>query len=238
MIKKERIVFFGDSLIEGAYGVTYVDEIKKYSGADRFEITNAGKAGNTSWNLLARIDQDVLNMAPTVVIVQIGGNDFLTVHLPLQGLIRRFGKMQRKCPITPEIFHENYERILDKLESRPEMRVLCVVTPTPGENPYSSIDKLFSSYMDVVRDAAHERGLTLVDFNTPFLESLRKEEGSRDYSFLRCLYSYIMVRLFRSDPERVAARQGLKLTFDTLHPNRKGAQLLARTLAAELKMDG
>jgi lysophospholipase L1-like esterase len=237
VIKKKRIVFFGDSLVEGSYGVTYVDEIKKYSGADRLEITNAGKAGNTSWNLLARIDQDVLHMAPNVVIVQIGGNDFLTVHSPLNGLIRRFGKMQRKCPITPEIFQETYERILYKLGSRPEMRVLCIVTPTPGENPYSSTDKLFSSYMDIVRDAAHERGLTLVDFNAPFVESLRKEGGSRDYSFLRCLYSHIMVRLFKRDPEEVAARQGLKLTFDTLHPNRKGAQLLARTLAPELKMD-
>jgi lysophospholipase L1-like esterase len=146
--------------------------------------------------------------------------------------------MQRECPIFPEIFLENYKRILDRLEVLSKMRVLCVVAPTPGENPYSSIDKFFSTYMDVVRDAAHERGLTLVDFNAPFVEYLCKEGGGRDFSFLRCLYSHIMVRLFRRDPEEVASRQGLKLTFDSLHPNRKGAKLLARTLAPELKMDG
>ena len=77
-----------------------------------------------------------------------------------------------------------------------------------------------------------------MDFNAPFLESLRKEGGGPDYSFHRWLYSYLMVRFLRRDPEEVAARQGLKLTFDSLHPNRRGAQLLARTLAPELNRDG
>jgi lysophospholipase L1-like esterase len=237
MASKERIVFFGDSLTEGSYGVTYVDAIRKQEGADRFEIINAGKAGNTSWNLLARIDRDVLDRAPDWVVLQIGGNDFLTVYSPLHGLIRRLGRRQKKCPISPEIFLENYRKILHKLGRRPAMRVLCVVTPTLGEHPSPSVGKLFSSYMDVVRDAARDRGLTLVDFHSPFWEILQKEGGYRELSLLRCMYSKVMIRLFRGDPEQVAARQGLKLTFDTMHPNRKGAQILARTLAPDLGMD-
>jgi len=234
MVKKQRLVFLGDSLTEGSYGVTYVDDLREYGVADKFDMINAGKAGSTSWNLLARIDRDVLDMAPSAVVVHIGANDFLTVHSPLHGLIRRLGKTQKKCPIYPEVFSENYKRILDKLAIRPGMRVLCAVTPTLGENPFSSIDKLFSSYMDVVRDAAHDRGLTLVDFNAPFSEYLCREGGYRDLSLLRCFCSKATVRLFRRDPEKVAERQGLKLTFDTMHPNRKGAELLARTLAPAL----
>jgi lysophospholipase L1-like esterase len=237
MIKKERLVFFGDSMTEGSYGVTYVDELRKYGGADGFEMINAGKAGNTSWNLLARIDRDVLDKNPKVVVVEIGGNDFLTVHSPLHGLIRGWGRVQKKCPISPEIFFENYHKILDKLATQPEIRVLCVVTPTLGENPFTSIEKLFSSYMDAIRQAANDRGLVLVDFNEPFFECLRKEGGYQEFSLLRCMYSYMMIRFLRRDPEKVAASQGLKLTFDTLHPNRRGARLLAQTLAPELPIE-
>jgi lysophospholipase L1-like esterase len=91
--------------------------------------------------------------------------------------------------------------------------------------------------MDAVRNAARDRGLALVDFNAPYLAYLRKEGAYRDFSLLRCMYSYMMIRLLRRDPERVAERQELKLTFDSLHPNRKGAQLLARIIAPELRIE-
>ena len=72
-----NIIAFGDSLTAG-YGAPpgedYPSVATKLSG---LTIINAGVAGDTTESALARIDDDVLARDPRVVIVGLGGNDFL-----------------------------------------------------------------------------------------------------------------------------------------------------------------
>jgi lysophospholipase L1-like esterase len=49
----------------------------KKTNVDRYSITNAGIAGNTSANLVARVDGDVISYKPQLVIILIGTNDAL-----------------------------------------------------------------------------------------------------------------------------------------------------------------
>lgn len=71
------IIAFGDSLTAG-YGAApaeaYPGVLAKKCGV---EIGNAGVSGDTTDMALVRIDRDILSRNPRIVIVGLGGNDFL-----------------------------------------------------------------------------------------------------------------------------------------------------------------
>jgi acyl-CoA thioesterase-1 len=70
------IVAFGDSLTEGfgaGPGEDYPSRLSRMIGTP---VTNAGVSGDTTESALARVD-DVLAAHPRIVIVGLGGNDFL-----------------------------------------------------------------------------------------------------------------------------------------------------------------
>jgi acyl-CoA thioesterase I len=72
----KNIICFGDSLTEG-YGAKpgedYPSVLAKLLDQP---ITNAGVSGNTTRQALERLQTDVLDKDPKLVIVQFGGNDF------------------------------------------------------------------------------------------------------------------------------------------------------------------
>ncbi|MCM2316564.1 MAG: arylesterase [Thermoanaerobaculia bacterium] len=71
------VVAFGDSLTAG-YGVSNGEDYpSKLSARTGVAILNAGVSGDTTEAALARIDEDVLSRGPRIVIVGLGGNDFL-----------------------------------------------------------------------------------------------------------------------------------------------------------------
>jgi lysophospholipase L1-like esterase len=71
------IVAFGDSLTAGV-GATAADNyVTKLSAALGEPVVNAGVSGDTTDAALARLERDVLLHDPRIVIVGLGGNDYL-----------------------------------------------------------------------------------------------------------------------------------------------------------------
>lgn len=71
------IVAFGDSLVEG-YGATAGNDfVSLLSRRIGHPIINAGRGGDTTGTALGRLETDVLARNPRLVIVLLGGNDFL-----------------------------------------------------------------------------------------------------------------------------------------------------------------
>jgi lysophospholipase L1-like esterase len=78
-----NVIAFGDSLTAGygaGPGEDYPSRLAALLGR---EIVNAGVSGDTTEQALARIDDDVLARDPKLVIVGLGGNDFLS-SVPIQ----------------------------------------------------------------------------------------------------------------------------------------------------------
>jgi acyl-CoA thioesterase-1 len=72
-----NVIAFGDSLTAGygaAPGEDYPSRLSSLAGV---EVINAGVSGDTTESALARIDGDVLSRDPRIVLVGLGGNDFL-----------------------------------------------------------------------------------------------------------------------------------------------------------------
>jgi lysophospholipase L1-like esterase len=78
-----NLIAFGDSLTAGygaQAGEDYPSRLSALIGAPVF---NAGVSGDTTASALARLDADVLARDPRIVIVGLGGNDFLN-GVPIQ----------------------------------------------------------------------------------------------------------------------------------------------------------
>jgi lysophospholipase L1-like esterase len=73
----QAIIAFGDSLVEGRGATQGRDFISLLSTRLGRPIINAGRSGDTTGAALARLESDVLEQNPRVVIVLLGGNDFL-----------------------------------------------------------------------------------------------------------------------------------------------------------------
>jgi acyl-CoA thioesterase I len=71
------IIAFGDSLVAGVGASAGHDFVSVLSGRLGVRILNAGRPGDTTASALARLDRAVLARNPRVVIVLLGGNDFL-----------------------------------------------------------------------------------------------------------------------------------------------------------------
>jgi len=70
-----RIVCFGDSLTAGvgaSKGLDYPSRLAELTG---IEVINSGVSGNTTTDGLARLQEDVLDHQPDVVLITLGGND-------------------------------------------------------------------------------------------------------------------------------------------------------------------
>lgn len=73
----ERIIAFGDSLVEGVGASPDHDVVSVLSRRLGVPIINAGRRGDTTAAALVRLDRAVLSRNPRVVLVLLGGNDVL-----------------------------------------------------------------------------------------------------------------------------------------------------------------
>lgn len=93
-----NVIAFGDSLTAGYGAQASEDYPSRVSAATGIAIINAGVSGDTTDMALARIDKDVLSRDPRIVIVGLGGNDYL-----------------QSVPIATT--ETNLRSIIDKIES-------------------------------------------------------------------------------------------------------------------------
>ena len=113
------IVAFGDSLVEGRGATPGRDFVSLLARRLNTRIVNAGRSGDTTAAALARLDSDVLSRDPKVVIVLLGGNDYL-----------------RRVP-TEQTF-ANLEKIVDRIRRRGAAVILVGVSVGLLSDPYAS----------------------------------------------------------------------------------------------------
>lgn len=121
-----NIISFGDSLTAGYGAAAGEDYPSRLSSMIGRPIVNAGVSGDTTEMALARIDGDVLSHDPRIVIVGLGGNDYLrgvdiaTTERNLRTIIRKIHSAGAMVVLLgfgfPSLnldYHGMYERIAD-----------------------------------------------------------------------------------------------------------------------------
>ncbi|HEX2834676.1 MAG TPA: arylesterase [Thermoanaerobaculia bacterium] len=123
------LIAFGDSLTAG-YGAGEGEDFpSRLAALLHREVLNAGVSGDTTEMALARLENDVLARDPKLVIVGLGGNDFLqsvplaTTEANLRSIVRRIQQrgamvilLGYRFPSLQNNYGAMYERIADDEE--------------------------------------------------------------------------------------------------------------------------
>ena len=170
------VVAFGDSLVAGRGASNGQDFVSVLSQRTGIRIVNAGRSGDTTGGALSRLESDVFAHDPRIVIVLLGGNDFL-----------------RRVPV--EQTFENLGTIVDRIRSRGAAVILVGVSVGLLTDPYADryealaqrtasglvpgiLDGLIG-HSDLMSDAIHpnNRGYAIVaDRVEPVLRELLRDE--------------------------------------------------------------
>jgi lysophospholipase L1-like esterase len=113
------VVAFGDSLVAGRGASSGQDFVTVLSQRTGIRIVNAGRSGDTTGSALARLQTDVLAHDPRIVIVLLGGNDFL-----------------RRIPVDQAF--DNLGTIVERIRSRGAAVILVSVSVGLMSDPYAA----------------------------------------------------------------------------------------------------
>jgi len=175
---KKKIVFFGDSITElGVNKGGYIDllnnRIVNNGQTNQFELLGAGIGGNKIYDLYLRLEKDVLNKNPNVVVIWIGVNDVW--HKSLMGTGTDYDK-----------FGLFYDAVVQKIQAK-GAKVILVTPAVIGErNDHSNPqDGDLNLYANWIRQYASQKNIALVDFRKLFLEySVKNNPKQLDKGFL------------------------------------------------------
>lgn len=155
--KAKKIIFFGDSITQaGVKPGGYIDLIKKELDPLKYEVIGAGIGGNKVYDLYLRMEDDVLNKKPDLVVIYIGVNDV-------------WHKLSSRTGTDYDKFIKFYQALIDKIQHMGAKIVVC--TPAViGEkkNGANEMDKELDKYSGAIRELATKNKLPLVDLRELF----------------------------------------------------------------------
>jgi lysophospholipase L1-like esterase len=152
-----KIIFFGDSITKaGVLNKGYIDLLKNKlnTAIGTVELRGAGIDGNKVYDLYLRLETDVLDQEPDIVVIYIGIND---VWHKTSGIGTDIEK-----------FEQFYHAIMKKLQQKNIRVVLCTASVI-GEKPKGNAqDADLDAYSAVVTALAKQYNCSLVDLRLAF----------------------------------------------------------------------
>ena len=173
-LEQERWCAAGDSLTQGGL---YHQFVQLYYATRfperRLEVMNCGTNGDTTARLSARLDQDVLNHAPTLVSILLGGND-ISQSFPSDATESHIREQRAKAVA---VYRDGLRSILERLRQA-GVRSLLV---TPGlydetlvhpkaRAPNRGIQATLLDCGAVVRALAAEFAAPVIDWTQPLMD--------------------------------------------------------------------
>lgn len=116
----EQIIAFGDSITAGQGVGPQAAYPSLLSQALQLPVVNGGRGGDTTATALSRLEQDVLSADPWLVIVGLGGNDFL-----------------RRVPLVQT--EQNLREIVTSLQQQGAVVVLLGMNVYPFNGDYEAL---------------------------------------------------------------------------------------------------
>jgi len=176
--KKTKVIFFGDSITQmgvdkGGY-ITLIDSISKVEGqGERFEWMGAGIGGNKVYDLYLRLQKDVLDKKPDVVVIFIGVNDV-------------WHKSSFGTGTDPDKFEKFYQAIIDQIKATGARIILCTPAVIGERTDFSNPqDGDLNAYSTIIRRIATNNQLSLVDLRKAFLDhNLTHNKENKDRGIL------------------------------------------------------
>lgn len=160
--KRARVVFFGDSITEagvhpGGYITQLRDSLSAQGKSRQFELIGSGIGGNKIYDLYLRLEEDVLQRKPDVVVMYVGVNDVW--HRQMFG-----------TGTDADKFQKFYLALIRKFQKKGIQVIVC--TPACiGERPGGTnpLDLELDRFSAIIRQVATETQTPLCDLRRAFM---------------------------------------------------------------------
>jgi lysophospholipase L1-like esterase len=150
-----------------------MDSMLKKNNLKDYELMGAGVSSNKVYDLYLRLEDDVLNKNPDIVVIFIGVNDVW--HK------RSFG-----TGTDADKFERFYSAILKKLADKNIKAIICTPACIGEKTDVSNEqDGDLNKYCNIVRGLAAKNNLPLIDLRKIFLEyNLKNNPENKDRGIL------------------------------------------------------
>lgn len=149
--KGTSIVCFGDSITAGYGADTGQDYPSILKGKVALPVINAGVPGDTTATALRRLDSDVLAHNPKIVIITLGGNDFLQ-HVPksetlknMEAIINQIqahGAMVVWATVKTGFFSDGYAKDFEQMAKTKHVLLVADILKDILFNPQYKYDNI------------------------------------------------------------------------------------------------
>lgn len=157
--KPKRIIFFGDSITQqGVSKNGYVTLIKKSLDSTKYDIIGAGIGGNKVYDLYLRLEDDVLNKKPDLVVIYVGINDV-------------WHKQSSHTGTDYDKYLKFYQALINKIQGVGS-KVVLVTPSVVGEKKdgTNELDADLNKYAEGIRTLAAKNNLPVCDLRKIFTE--------------------------------------------------------------------
>jgi len=221
----QKVVFLGDSVTGLGWSVPggYINLVVSGLEAQGIKVTPipAGVGGNTSREMLARLDHDVLSAKPDWMTLSCGVNDV----------------WGRERGVDLETYKKNVASIVDKAEAAGIKVMILTATPI-YEVAITEFSPKLDLYNDFLRQFAKERKLPLADVNAAWMNAMKDEKPRWGTRFLTIdgvhpnpdghrLMAQAILEAFGLSPDQVATAEEKWLDAPGSATIQAGVNLLA-----------
>jgi lysophospholipase L1-like esterase len=211
------VVSAGDSLTNATFSSDYLSILRRRLEGQHFEFVNAGQLGDTSENLLKRIDKDVLACNPNFITILIGAND---------------ARKDTEIKQAIGAYRRNIEEIVLKIRNKTNVPVALISLAPLGENPNSEKNKTVEQYNAILKDIAAKQNLEYLPLFEKLIPILVDKMPADTSAFKLSLATALIKSAFqkyflRKDWDAISASNGYSILTDGIHINDKAGNILA-----------
>ncbi len=233
-----RLLIVGDSLAGGPPHLCYPSLVAKRLPV--FWTRVVALPGKTMRRLGEALARALPLYSPHLVVFQGGGNDLLIPHLEERGgrwrllamALRRGGNLPA---FNEEEFERTFRKAVEPALSQPISTVVLSI-PCLGEDLGTPLNERRRHYNRVLEKTAGELGLKVIRIDR-IQEEILGEDGEASPYLMDEFSGFFLDPLRSLTPEgafRLSERRGLLLTLDGIHPNPRGAEIIAEALLGAL----
>ncbi len=181
----DKAVFLGNSITDGGHYHSYIWLYYMTRFPDmNLKVENAGIGGNTAADMNKRLDADVFNRRPTVLMVTFGMNDsgYFEYNSDQQ---KAFGEQKYQ-----ECF-KNYQMMEKRLQELAGTKVVMMGSTPYDEtaqipnNAFKTKNEVMKRIVEFQKESAQKNGWQFIDYNAP-MTALNQQFQQKDPSFTLC----------------------------------------------------
>jgi acyl-CoA thioesterase-1 len=207
------VVCAGDSLTHASFSGDYVSVLRERLGDRGYVFVNAGVNGDTTSDLLRRLDT-IIACRPSAVTLLIGTNDC------------------RSGPIEPA--RQALSEIIARLSRETQARLALLSIPPLGEDLGSSANERVEAYNALVRELAGAHAIDYLPLHERLRASIERAAlppSALEFNAALVLSVALRRYLLGRGWDDIAHENGLAVLTDQLHTSQRAAASIADMIA-------